>query len=269
MTKAGDQRRKLIEGAVSTYNAPAAEKALDILEFMATTPEPQKQSQIAAGVGRSIQEVYRIIQLLERRGYLQRDPGSDLYILSLKLFALAHSTQQIRELSDAAIGPMRELVSSINQSCHVAVLTDAEVTIVCQVNSPLAMRYSVSPGARFPAHQTSSGFVLLAGLTPGRRQTALEIIAGRLTPGEDMETVKSHVRSALHRGCDIRPSLVVAGVTNISFPIRDFHGDTIAALTVPFLPMKDMTTSLETATQAVTHAAEEISLRLGYRGERP
>ncbi len=74
-----------------------------------------------AWVARS-REVYRIIQLLERRGYLQRDPASDLYVASLKLFTLAHSTQQIRGLSDAAIGPMRELVNAINQSCHLAVL---------------------------------------------------------------------------------------------------------------------------------------------------
>lgn len=267
LTKTADEQEP-IKDSVGTYKAPAAEKALDILEYMATTPEPQKQSQIAAGVGRSIQEVYRIIQLLERRGYLERDPASDLYIASLKLFTLAHSTQQIRGLSDAAIGPMRDLADAINQSCHVAVLTGAEVAIVCQVNSPLAMRYSVSPGARFPAHQTSSGLVLLAGLTPDRRHSVLETVANMLTPDEDMTTVSSYIESVLRQGCDIRPSLVVAGVTNISLPIRDFHGETTAVLTVPFLPMKDMTASLETAIQAAANAAEEISRRLGYRGER-
>lgn len=266
MTKTADEQEPAKDAG--TYRAPAAEKALDILEYMAVTPEPQKQSQIAAGVGRSIQEVYRIIQLLERRGYLQRDPASDLYVASLKLFTLAHSTQQIRGLSDAAIGPMRELVNMINQSCHVAVLTGAEVAIVCQVNSPLAMRYSVSPGARFPAHETSSGLVLLAGLPPDRRRSVLETVASMLGPDEDMATVNSYIESILRQACDIRPSLVVAGVTNISLPIRDFHGETIAALTVPFLPMKDMTASLETAIEVAAGAAEQISRQLGYRGER-
>ena len=60
---------------------------------------------------------------------------------------------------------------------------------------------------------------------------------------------------------------MVAGVTNISLPIRDFHGETIAALTVPFLPMKDMTASLETAIEVAAGAAEQISRQLGYRGE--
>ncbi|OKO71785.1 hypothetical protein AC629_38940 [Bradyrhizobium sp. NAS80.1] len=109
------------------------------------------------------------------------------------------------------------------------------------------MRYSVSPGARFPAHQTSSGLVLLAGLAPYRRRSVLEAVASMLTADEDMTTVNSYIESVLRQGCDIRPSLVVAGVTNISLPIRDFHGETTAVLTVPFLPMKDMTASLDTA----------------------
>jgi len=129
------------------------------------------------------------------------------------------------------------------------------------------MRYSVSPGARFPAHQTSSGLVLLAGLAPDRRRSVLETVASMLTPDEDIATVNSYIESVLRRGCDIRPSLVVAGVTNISLPIRDFHGETTAVLTVPFLPMKDMTASLDTAIQAAANAADNISRRLGYRGE--
>ncbi|OKO76039.1 hypothetical protein AC630_23640 [Bradyrhizobium sp. AS23.2] len=96
----------------------------------------------------------------------------------------------------------------------------------------------------------------------------LETVASMLTADEDMKTVNSYIESVLRQGCDIRPSLVVAGVTNISLPIRDFHGETTAVLTVPFLPMKDMTASLDTAIQAAANAADNISRRLGYRGER-
>ena len=75
------------------YKAPAADKALDILEFMAGRPEGVTQTEISLGLGRSIHEIYRIIQLLEKRGYLIKTPA-DRYRLSLKLFELAHEDRK-------------------------------------------------------------------------------------------------------------------------------------------------------------------------------
>jgi hypothetical protein len=77
------------ESGRSEYRAPAAEKVLDILEFMATQPRSLTQTAISGGLGRSIHEIYRILYLLEKRGYLVRTK-SDRFRLSLKLFELAH-----------------------------------------------------------------------------------------------------------------------------------------------------------------------------------
>src|SRR5204862_7234242 len=89
-TLLADGSAGVAEAARPAYKAPAADKALDILEFMADRPDGVTQTEISAGVGRSIHEIYRIIQLLEKRGYLVRAPKSDRYRLSLKLFELAH-----------------------------------------------------------------------------------------------------------------------------------------------------------------------------------
>jgi lipoate synthase len=53
-----------------TYSVPAGTKTIDVIEYMAQAQAPQTKSEIAAGIGKSIQEVYRIIQLLVARGYL-------------------------------------------------------------------------------------------------------------------------------------------------------------------------------------------------------
>src|SRR5206468_4456327 len=96
------------EAARPAYKAPAADKALDILEFMADRPDGVTQTEISTGVGRSIHEIYRIIQLLEKRGYLVRT-ASDRYRLSLKLFELAHMHPPVNRLVDAALPVMRAL----------------------------------------------------------------------------------------------------------------------------------------------------------------
>ena len=216
------------------YKVPAADKALDIIEFMADRADGVTQKEISTGVGRSIHEVYRIIQLLERRGYLVRAPRSDRYRLSLKLFELAHKHPPVNRLIDVALPVMRRLAAGSDQSCHLAVLRDLQILIVLQVDSPLPMRYSVALGSLFPILETSSGAVLLAKLPAEEREPLIERIAAAGEAGN--EDVGARLAKVQSLGFEMRPSLAVEGCINISLPIVDHTGTTVAALTVPYLP---------------------------------
>src|SRR6188768_1592901 len=107
--------------AKRSYSVPAAEKALDVLEFMASQPEGMTVTALAGALGRSVHELYRVILVLEARGYLYRRSGSDRYRLSLKLFELAHQTPSVRQLTDSALPIMQALAPAAQQSCHLAV----------------------------------------------------------------------------------------------------------------------------------------------------
>ena len=52
------------------YTAPALEKGLDILELLADAGEGLSQNQVAARLGRSVGEIFRMLEVLERRGWL-------------------------------------------------------------------------------------------------------------------------------------------------------------------------------------------------------
>jgi DNA-binding IclR family transcriptional regulator len=251
----------MAEAARPAYKAPAADKALDILEFMADRPDGVTQTEISAGVGRSIHEIYRIIQLLEKRGYLVRAAKSDRYRLSLKLFELAHKHPPVNRLIDAALPAMRRLAADSDQSCHLVVLRDLQVLIILQIDSPLPMRYSVALGAQFPILETSSGAVLLANL-PARERAELidRLKASGETGSEDLAARLAGIDAA---GFEMRPSLAVDGCTNISLPIRDHTGTTVAALTVPYLPQTHARFDRKTVLMAAQAAALEISRGLG------
>ncbi len=244
------------------YKAPAAEKALDILEFMANRPDGVTQTEISAGLGRSIHEIYRIIQLLEKRGYLVRAPKSDRYRLSLKLFELAHKHPPVNRLVDAALPVMRALAQGADQSCHLVVLNGLHVLIVVQVESPLPMRYSVALGSQFPILETSSGAVLLANQPPPERAQLVETLLGT-DPTLNAAKVEERLAAIDTIGHEMRPSLAVEGCTNISLPIRDHTGTTVAALTVPYLPQTHARFDRKTVLKQARGAALEISRALG------
>jgi DNA-binding IclR family transcriptional regulator len=244
------------------YRVPAAEKALDIIEFMARQGDDVTQTEISLGLGRSIHEVYRIIQLLEKREFLVRT-NADRYRLSLKLFELAHMHAPVNRLIDCALPVMRTLVGNIDQSCHLAVLHGLQILIVLQVDSPLPIRFSVALGSQYPLLETSSGIVLLAALSGSARAAIFEQLVAANGKLESRQALEARLRDVAERGHDVSPSVLVEGSSNISLPIRDHMGATVAALTVPYLPHRGARLPPQGVLDAVRTAAEAISRALG------
>jgi DNA-binding Lrp family transcriptional regulator len=69
--------------------APALDKGLDLIEALAAESGGLSQKQIAERVGRSVGEIFRMLGVLEQRGYVSRDPVTVEYTLTLQLFRVA------------------------------------------------------------------------------------------------------------------------------------------------------------------------------------
>jgi Transcriptional regulator len=144
------------------YPVPALEKGLDILEALAAEPSPQSLAELAAHLKRSSSELFRMLNCLERRGYVAREAVSGKYGLTLKLFALAHAHSATEKLLEAARRPMRALTETHRVSCHLSVLERGRLLVIAQELSPEPVRLSIEVGASFAAEQTASGRLLLA-----------------------------------------------------------------------------------------------------------
>lgn len=244
------------------YSVPAAEKTLDIIEILARQSDGLTVTEIAAELGRTVHELYRVVLVLEARGYLYRRAGSDRYWLSLKLFELAHQTSSVRQLTEVALPIMQTLAPNAQQSCHLAVMSGHEALIVLQIDSPLPMRYSVMLGAKFDFAETSSGVVIYA-YSPDHVRLPLDKYLVDEGRGKEVEGVAVRTKSILKHGYEMKKSLAVGGVTNISVPVFDYLGHVVAALTVPYVPQRAATVSLEDVRDLAVEAGRAISVDLG------
>ena len=130
------------------YRAPALEKGLDVLELLASHGAAMTPSQISIALGRSLSELFRMIQVLEFKGYISPASPGDGYELTNKLFTLGMARAPVKTLLEAALPVMRDLASTINQSCHLAMPSEDQVVIVARVESPGYYGYSVRTGHR-------------------------------------------------------------------------------------------------------------------------
>ena len=155
------------------YQVPALEKGLDILECLAARGIPMTQAQIARALNRGPNELFRMLVCLEQRGYVRREPVSGAYSLTLRLFTLSHTHTPLEGLLRAAGPPMRDLATTIGESCHLGVLHGGDLLVIAQEESSRQLRLSIEVGATFPLLQTASGRLLLANLAPDEREAVL------------------------------------------------------------------------------------------------
>ncbi|WP_210285125.1 IclR family transcriptional regulator [Mesorhizobium neociceri] len=240
---------------------PALEKALDVIELLANQKEGLSQGQISEAVGRSIHQIYRVLQALEARGYIYRDRPAGLYFLSIMMFELAHRHEPLRGLVQVALPQMRRLSDEIQQSCNLGIHNAGRILILAQVESPAPFGFRVRVGAEFPLFETATGHALMA-FQPS--ETIDRWLATRAPSTH--ATFRATLAATRHKGFEEVADGMQPGITDLAFPILGPHGDSVAVLTVPYVATSYSTRDLVTVRQHAASATREIARLLAPHG---
>ncbi|TCC99345.1 IclR family transcriptional regulator [Pedobacter hiemivivus] len=248
------------------YQAPALDKGLDILEYLSAQSIPLSQTEIATGIDKSPNEIYRMLMSLESRGYILRDEVSGKYRLSLKLFYLSHRHSPVDELRKAAQYPLEELANAVMQSCHLSILYMNQVMVIIHAKSPGPIALSIEEGNLFPLPLTASGKVLLAYMP----ETEQEIILSgneiyQTYADKDKKKFLNSLQGIQNKGAYIRTSDLAAGVVDVSVPIGRGSTGIIACLTVSSLTALNVNKDMdnEDILAEAIKCAKKIEERIG------
>lgn len=248
------------------YQAPALDKGLDILEYLSAQSIPLSQTEIAMGIDKSPNEIYRMLMSLEGRGYILRDEVSGKYRLSLKLFYLSHRHSPVDELRKAAQHPLEELANTIMQSCHLSILYMNQVMVIIHAKSPGPIALSIEEGNLFPLPLTASGKVLLAYMPDAEREIVLNgnSIYSSYTD-KDKKKFLSSLKEIQKKGAYVRTSDLAAGVIDVSVPIGRGSTGAIACLTVSSLTALNTNKDIdnEDILMEAIKSAKKIEERIG------
>lgn len=244
------------------YRAPALDKGLDILELLAGEPQPLSVNEIAEGIGRSRSEIFRMLQVLEERKYLAKNPGDTGYVLTNHLFMLGMQQPRIHNITEIALPAMRHLAEKVQQPCHLVAPSDEQIVVIAQVDAPSDLGLVVRVGHRRPLTHSASGLVWFAFQNPQVQAQCLKHM--------DADNIKYSRNRFLKdaalvqkQGYARKPSEAVTGVTDLSAPIRQY--DHVAyVLTVPFIERKPMHINIDKVVKSLCTTADGISHALTY-----
>lgn len=242
------------------YRAPALEKGLDILELLSKVGRPMTVAMITQELGRSTGELFRMLQVLEYRGFIEQADGGNGYVATSKLFALGMAQPPVKSLLETALPVMRRLADDTEQSCHLATRAGGYISVVARMESAGFIGFSVRLGYRQPLPLTGSGTVLYA-FQPTEVRTRWEAQFEPQLGEQDLMRFRRRADKVARQGFDQHPSAVVPGIVDISAPI--VRGDfAVAALTMPFVNKAALPVSMAEAIELVCNAAREISADL-------
>ncbi|MEC3909286.1 IclR family transcriptional regulator [Sphingobium sp. CR2-8] len=236
------------------YQAPALTKGLEILELLAAASDPLIMSDISAALGRSVSEIFRMLQVLEEHGYIAR--AEEGYRLTNRLFALGMSQPPIRDLASTALPVMQDLARKAGQSCHLAVASGAEMVVIIAIEAPGLSGFAVRVGYRRPLHRSNSGRILLAFQPPEARAAMLADIRATGDTWDEAALMKG-LDDAVAAGGAFSPSPMLTGITDLSAPILA-GGVARAALTMPFVDGAANRATMAACSQLVREAARAI-----------
>lgn len=216
---------------------------------------------------------FRLLSTLRQAGYLQQDDEPGRYRLGLRLLELGQTVADRLDLRRVARPAMAALSERGRGASYLAVLFDASLINIAQIESPDPVRLVIDDArlSRLP-HTIGTGKVLMAQLADDERERLierLEMVA--LTPHTlvDRDELRRELEKVRRQGYAVNDQEQVIGVRGVAAPIRDREGRVIAALSIAALSARLTREALPTYSTWVRAAADEISTNLGAKGGEP
>ncbi|MBB2975723.1 IclR family pca regulon transcriptional regulator [Microbacterium endophyticum] len=175
----------------------------------------------------------RFLRTLESLGYVRNRAGS--YALTPRVLELGFSYLSALSLPEVLQPHLERLSHDVNESVSAAVLDGGDIVYVARVPTRRIMSVSILIGTRFPAHATSMGRVLLAGLAETDASAALGVADLRpltdKTVTDARELAEELVR-VRQQGWALVDGELETGLRSIAAPVFDRSGAVVAAINI-------------------------------------
>ncbi len=243
----------------SNYSVPAIDKALDVLELLGDSASGMSLTGIADGLGRTKQELFRVLVCLNERGYLVRDENQH-YRLSTKLFEIGSQHASTQTLIARAMPHMERLVALLGQSCHLNIVVQNKMLVIARVECDADIMLTVRVGATFELHLRNSGLMGLAMLPDDRRKRYWQQ-AGMTK--KEVAIYEAKMSQYREEGIAEAESPVVMGVRDCAAPILGSGSSLLGVLCVSNINRVGEIPEPYNIAQEVVSCASEISAEFG------
>lgn len=236
---------------------------MDLLEHLEALRTPAGARALEAATGIPKATAQRLLDVLERRGYVQKARGR--YALGARTVRLARGFLLGDSLVTVAMPVLQSLAALSEETCGLYVRQGFDRVLVQRVESPHPLRHRTAIGERLPLHLGASGQVLCAGMPGDLLQQYVDTLEPvRLASGKplSMKELLARAQEVRRRGYAIGIGERFDGVSSVAAPVVQKDRGIVAAINIAGPSSRMPADKLERLSLEVRNAAREISEKL-------
>jgi DNA-binding IclR family transcriptional regulator len=250
-----------------TRSVPAATRALRVLRFLASQPDPVPLDRITRAVGMPRSSAYHLLRVMIQEGFVTHVEDEHRYALGVAAFEVGSGYSRQAPLQRIARRPIAELVDAVGESGHFSVLHGRDVYYVIEERAPRRPHLVTDVGVRLPAHLTATGRAILAQLPTAQVRALFPDQAAFATRHGTGPSSPSALRSLLaatrQRGHATEDGEVTPGFASVAAAVLDHTGHPVGAVGVTYESVRVLDS--EPVVTRVVATAHALSRRLGGR----
>jgi DNA-binding IclR family transcriptional regulator len=252
----------------------SAERMLDVLEMFSFDRPALSVAEISSGLALATSTVRRLLNALERHGFVRYNPTNGKFAPHYQVVRLAAVAVQGNDLIAAASVPLDVLRQRTGEATQLTVLADGDNVFVDRREGQSVIKIFSPIGYRSPAWDgRASGKVLLAWLpvdeVAAMVPAAKDWPAGGPNASGGPEEFARRLAVVREQGYAVNDEETEQDVWAVAAPVRDHTGKVVAAVNVPVLKTRAAHPGrAPELIEAVVEAADTVSRTLGYYGEQ-
>jgi len=251
----------------------SVERSIKVLDFIADTmvyesSEGVTFSEICKHMDLSKSTVFGFLSTLEHYDYISKNTSTHKYTLGTKLFELGqiyHNNLDIRKIAQPLIA---ELSSIVNETVHLAILSNDEIIYIDKIDSPHSIGMISKIGRRNYVHCTGVGKSIISEMDDTQLNRIIENKGlPKLTDHtlHTLDTLKENLALIRTRGYSFDKEEIELGLHCIAAPIRNHQGQIVAAVSIAAPTSRITFEQLTAFKDDLLATVHRISLQLGYR----
>ena len=249
----------------------SVERALSILELLASRHEGLSTSEISRFVRLPKSSTSYLLRTLVTRGYVHRDRETGQHTLGVRVLSLGGQAMQGMALREVALPHLRQVVEQTRLGAHLAILDHGDAVYIERIESPGFIKMDIWNGRRVAPQATAVGKALICQLDQAEVQ---DIVARHPISATSAKTIMSFPRllselaAMRQRGYAIDDEEHAVGVRCVAAPVFAASGDVVAALGVSGTVSQISDQYLASLGNIVRTAAVKLSAQLGSHRTR-
>jgi DNA-binding IclR family transcriptional regulator len=249
------------------YSAPAVEKALNILEFMAMSNQSYTVTEIANKLSISINSVFRIMVELEKSNYVEKSLQDSSYELTSKLYFLGSSLKNRISFVDEARSTMSKIRKITNETVLLTQLEEnGKTRILDQHASPLPIKFLSTVGLLYDSYCSAMGKCMLAYSSEDVIEdyiSSTQFIKFTPTTIVDKDEFRAELLKIKENGVAFDNEESVPGLTCMACPIFKSGGILVGAIGISAISFRITPLVLSNYTKVLQENCKLLSNKMG------